>query len=152
MKHPSGCSKAAHAQVTYMYNQPSLVPRYHPKGGRVTFCACTEEKNDIMARFWKINFHAGGGWETKIQWIVALHKLHTSATLRLLYSGKLSREKTCTNFMVLEPPAKFSPQNLGVQYPPMIAFSTLRKFSPWNGHSNQSTKVFSLKNFPPYSI
>ena len=52
---------------------------------------------------------------------------HLSAVMMeiiILYSGKLSREKTFINFTVLEPSTKqFSPQNLGVPYPPMAGFS-----------------------------
>ena len=47
-------------------------------------------------------------------------------------------------------PQKFPPRNLGVLYPPMLGFGILRKFSPRNGHSYQSVKVFSLKSFPLY--
>ena len=48
-------------------------------------------------------------------------------------------------------PWKFSPRNLSVPYSPMLCFSILRKFSPWNGHSHRSAKVFALKSFLPYS-
>ena len=49
-------------------------------------------------------------------------------------------------------PQKFSPQNLDVPYPPMLQFSIPRKFSPRNGHSYRSVKVFSLESFPLYSM
>ena len=47
-------------------------------------------------------------------------------------------------------PGKFSPRNLGVPCPPMLGFSILQKFSPRNGHSHWSAKVFSLESFPLY--
>jgi hypothetical protein len=60
-----------------------------------------------------------------------------------LYSGKLSREKTFTNFAVWEPlhPRKFSPWNLGMLHPPTLYTidsmkcslpTDPRKFSPSN--------------------
>ena len=45
---------------------------------------------------------------------------------------------------------KFSPWNLGVPYLPMLEFSIPQKFSPRDGCSHRSAKVFSLKNFLLY--
>ena len=61
---------------------------------------------------------------------------HLVAILRRLpYGAKLSREKTFSNFAVLEPPAKVFFHKIWVDpYQPMIGFSILRKFSPQNGH------------------
>ena len=53
----------------------------------------------------------------------------------LLHSGKLSREKTLTNFTVLKPPAKVFSTKFGCAVPTyMIGFSIPQKFSPQNGH------------------
>ena len=41
----------------------------------------------------------------------------------ILYIRKLLREKTCTNFVVLEPPIKVFSTNLGMPYQPIIDFS-----------------------------
>ena len=49
-------------------------------------------------------------------------------------------------------PRKFSPQILGMPYPPMIGFSIPWKFSPRNGPSYWSAKVFSLESFPLYAM
>ena len=71
------------------------------------------------------------------------------------YSRKLSREKTFTNFVVLEPPAKVFSLKFGcaiLTYSCTLGFSIPRKFSPRNGHTYQSAKVFSLESFPLYGI
>ena len=53
----------------------------------------------------------------------------------MLYSRKLLREKTFTNFAVLEPSAKGFLHEIWVcPYQPMIGFNIPRKFSPRNGH------------------
>ena len=43
---------------------------------------------------------------------------------------------------------KFSLQNLGVLYPPMIDFSIWRKFSSWNGHFLPICETFLPQKFP----
>ena len=53
------------------------------------------------------------------------------SVLCILYSGKLSREKTFTNFVVLEPPTKVFTMKFGRAIPTymcMIGFSIPRKF------------------------
>ena len=69
---------------------------------------------------------------------------------KILYSGKLSREKTLRISQFESHPRKFSPRNLGMPYPPMLGFCIPQKFSPRNGRSQRSVKVFSLESFPLY--
>ena len=57
--------------------------------------------------------------------------VHPTALPHLQYSmQKRSREKTLTNFAILQPFAKFSPQNLGMPHPLCDQFNILREFSP----------------------
>ena len=55
------------------------------------------------------------------------------------------------NFVVLEPPTKVAPQNLGVLYLPMIDLAFCESFLPKMVTYYQSVKVFSLKIFLLYS-
>ena len=72
------------------------------------------------------------------------------STLRPLlpYSGKLSREKTFTNFAVLEPSTEVFSTKFGRAVPTMIGFSILRKFSLWNGHFLPICESFLPRKFP----
>ena len=71
----------------------------------------------------------------------------------LPYSGKLSREKTFVNFVVLWLFAKvFSAKFLG-----MVSFGVAKvrnpqKFSPQRSYFHQFTKVSSLESFVLYGI
>ena len=58
---------------------------------------------------------------------------------RILYSGKLSREKAFMNFAVLEP--------RGVPYPPMIDLAFRESILCEMVTSYRSVKVFSLEKF-----
>ena len=64
--------------------------------------------------------------------------LHAWWNLHYMYyiAQHFQGRKTFTNFVILEPPVKVSPQNLGMLYTPMIGFSILWKLSPWNGQWN----------------
>ena len=72
-----------------------------------------------------------------------IHSQLDSCHLRLLpYSGKLSREKTFTNFKVCSYSRKL--QNWGAWH--LLAatpVSNLRKISPWKSYLRQIAKVFS---------
>ena len=71
--------------------------------------------------------------------------------LLLLYSRKLSREKTSTNFAVLWLFAKISPQNFGAWCPLAWQKQTTRKsFLCKNRIFHQFTKVFFLESFLLY--
>ena len=65
---------------------------------------------------------------------------------QILYSGKLSREKTFTRATC----EIFLREILGVLYLPMLVFSIPQNFYLWNGRSHLSAKVFSLENFSLY--
>ena len=60
--------------------------------------------------------------------------------------GKLSREKTFTNFAIFQPSAKVSPQNSWHATPIMQPVLTFHEMLL----SYRSAKVFSLVNFPLY--
>ena len=68
--------------------------------------------------------------------------------LLLPYSGKLSREKTFVNFVVLWLFVKFFSEKFGGVTPLALQKRAIRK----NRIFHQSVKVFSLKSFPPYGI
>ena len=71
--------------------------------------------------------------------------------LLLLYSRKLSREKTSTNFAVLWLFAKISPQNFGAWCPLARQKRAIRKsFLCKNIIFHQFTKVFFLESFLLY--
>ena len=63
-------------------------------------------------------------------------------------SGKLSREKTCVNFVYLQ---KFSPRNLGHGILLHNKSKQYMSFLCKNRIFHQFAKVFSLKNFPLYA-
>ena len=67
------------------------------------------------------------------------------------YSGKLSREETFANFVVLRLCVKvFSAKFGGVVFFGAAKASNPRKFSLRKSIFHESTKVFSLKSFPLY--
>ena len=68
------------------------------------------------------------------------------------YSAKFLREKTFTNFVVLEPPAKVFSMKFGCAVPTydrQIGFIIPRKFLRKMVTLYRSVKVFSLESFPP---
>ena len=72
----------------------------------------------------------------------------TSTWEPIPYSGKLLKEKTFTNFVVLEPSTKFLHRIWACHTHLLIAFSIPQKFSPQNGHFFAICESFLPQNFP----
>ena len=71
----------------------------------------------------------------------------------ILYSGKLSREKTFMNFEVCSYSRKFSLQKWGAWYRlAATPASNVRNVSPQKSSFHQIAKVLSLESFPLYGI
>ena len=70
---------------------------------------------------------------------------------KVLYSGKLSREKTLTNFAIFQPSVKVFSMKSRHATPIMQPVLTFREiFLREMLLSYRSAKVFSLENFPLY--
>ena len=78
---------------------------------------------------------------------------HSQSDDIIPYSGKLSREKTFTNFAVLWLVVNvFSAKFGGVATFGTAQASNLQKISPQKSYFHQFAKVFALESFPLYSI
>ena len=69
-------------------------------------------------------------------------------SLLIPYSGKLSREKTFTNFAVLDLPTKVFSSKFGHAMHTYDRFCILLKFSLRNGHTYPVRKSFLPRKFP----
>ena len=83
-------------------------------------------------------------------YVIACIKSVANTHDKLPYSGKLLREKTFAGFRATH--KTFFSTKFGRAVPTYDRFSIPRRFSPRNGHSYRSAKVFSLKSFPLYGI
>ena len=91
---------------------------------------------------------AGIEWQSYLHW-----EGFQGLACRILYSGKLSREKTFANFEILGLSVKvFSAKIDGHTHTLVVAPNDPPKFSQRISYFHQFAKVFSLESFPLYSI
>ena len=73
------------------------------------------------------------------------------AIIKILFGGKLSREKTFMNFAILEPPVKVFSAKFGSTIPTCDTFYHSTKGFFHKMVTYRSVKVFSLESFALYS-